>query len=158
MPAARYGDDRTGSREMIMARERAPGEAAQRRTMQRTQRQERSTGRPAPPGSHFTALLRGKFQIATAHPGSKRGHAHRPDVTADNALARSAAWSAATGRPLPPAARIRHDKVSNAVPMTSEMRIMHYQTARLGYSTGLLDGLTPGQLRRERHKRMRSAA
>jgi hypothetical protein len=140
---------------MIMARERAPGEAAQRRATQRMQRQQRSSGRPAPPGSHFTSKLRNSLGIATAHPGSKRGHSHRPDPARDNALSRSAAWSAATKRPLPPAARIRTDKVGNAVPMTDDARIMHYQTARLGYNTGVTSGLLPAQSRRARHKRNR---
>jgi hypothetical protein len=42
--------------------------------------------------------------------------------------------------------------------MGSADRIMHYQTTRIGYNTGQLNGLTPRQRRRELRKRGHQAA
>ena len=50
-----------------------------------------------------------------------------------------------TGKPLPPAARIRTDKVSNAVPMADQQRAEHYADAREAQ-------MTPAHRRRRMHK------
>lgn len=135
---------------MIMARERSLEEQAQRRAAQQLARGQRSSGRGPAQGSHFAAKLRGMVQIATGHPGSKRGASHRPDASADNRRAQAAVWSQVTGRPLPPQARIRTDKVSPAVPMLRKVRVQHY--GAVIKSSGEVPGLTPAQRRRDRHK------
>ena len=133
-----------------MARQRTPAETAQRREAQRTERAARSSGRLAPPGSHFVTKLRNQFALATKHPGSKRGASHRPDASADNRLARAATWSQVTGRPLPPQARIRTDRVSGAVPMLGSMRRARYIMP--GLPAQQRAELTPAQRKRARRK------
>lgn len=84
----------------------------------------------------------------TVHPGSKPGHVHVTDVAQDPAarIARAAAWSKATGRPVPPHLR-RREPLEPARPATSMARLVSYQAA---YRS--MVPLTPAQASRLRHK------
>jgi hypothetical protein len=82
----------------------------------------------------------------TSHPGSKRWFSHRPSAAGDVALSKAHTWSQVTGRPLPPAARIRTDKVSNAVPLGHRDRQDRYSRRNR------TEVLTPRQARRKRAK------
>lgn len=119
-----------------MARQRTMEETAQRREAQRSARQAASKSRPPAPASYFAQRMRGLVPLSSPHQGSKRGFGHRPSPAADIARSKARTWSAVTGRPIPPAARIRTDHVSNAVP-----RPVAGRNAKRG-----------AQRRRDRHK------
>ena len=98
-------------------------------------------------------LVRNRAQIAGV--GQYGVSKHRawqqdgPDQRAADRWDRAQEWSAATGRPLPPAMRERPDRVSNAVPMSSEQRTANYASQ---------DTFTPAQRRRRKHKLGHQAA
>lgn len=108
----------------------------------------------AQPAPSTAAFIQGMItQRTTKHTGSKPWFSHRPDASADIARSKAHTWSVVTGRPLPPHARTRPDKLSNAVPMTHQVRLAHYGA---GSTSG--DGLTPAQRRRARLKLGRQMA
>ena len=137
-----------------MTRQRTMEETAQRREAQRNERHLRRTGRG--PVREAVADLASEVPRSTRHPGSKRRANHRQAATADIARSKAATWSQVTGRPLPPAARIRTGKVSNAVPMPRDVRLQHYG-AVVKFS-GAVPGLTPRQRSRARRKTGRQLA
>jgi hypothetical protein len=139
---------------MIMTRQRTMEETAQRREAQRNERHLRRTGRS--PVREAVANLAAEVPRFTRHPGSKRGAAHRKAATADIARSKAHTWSVVTGRPLPPAARIRTNSISNAVPMPREVRLQHYG-AVVKFSGSVLD-LSPRQRSRARRKTGRQLA
>lgn len=108
----------------------------------------------AQPAPGTAAFIRGMItQRSTKHQGSKPWFSHRPDASGDIARSKAHTWSVVTGRPLPPHARTRPDKLSNAVPMTHQVRLAHYGA---GSTSG--DGLTPARRRRARRKLGRQLA
>jgi hypothetical protein len=135
---------------MIMTRQRTMEETAQRREAQRTERHIRRTGRP--PVRDAVADKQHLVPRFTTKPGSKRRFAHRPSPAADIARSKAHTWSVVTGRPLPPAARIRTDSISNAVPMPDAARLDHYQLWNRA------DHVTTAQRSRRRHKLGRQLA
>lgn len=84
---------------------------------------------------------------SSPHAGSKPGFTHLTDVAQDAParIARAQAWSAETGRPVPPHLRWRRP-LQPAVPLG--IRDRHNRYARANRT----EDLTPAQLRRARHK------
>jgi hypothetical protein len=80
----------------------------------------------------------------------RRAHqAQHPDQRAAERWERAQAWSATTGRPLPPHMRERQ-ATSTAVPMGDALRGNRYRKA--AGSTSQTWQATPRQIRRARHK------
>lgn len=89
--------------------------------------------------------------VTSDHAGSKPGYTHLTLPGTVGRYERAAAWSKATGRPLPPHMRIRTQPVLQAEPMSHQNRMRGYIAQGKGRLTGK-------QSRRILHKRVHAGS